>query len=148
MMGFPTETLPELYDSINLSLRLIHDNKHAEISAFYIYVPYPGCELYDLSIKEGFIPPKKLKDWTKFSRQQLYTPWIQDKKDILLNIALTSKFIDGRRINRLFEKTPLPKIIPEQLSKTFQKRWIKKDFKNHMDIKAINYIISKYVKVF
>jgi len=145
MMGFPTETIEELFDSLNVAIQLVKENKNAEISAFYIFVPYPGSALYDLSIKQGFVPPKTLEGWALFNRQQLYTPWIQDKKEMFQNIALTSKFIDRRRINRLFEKTRLPKFIPSLLGKLYQSRWGKKDFESHLDVKAINYAVSRMV---
>jgi len=148
MMGFPTETVPEIYESIDLSMQLFKENPNAEISAFYIYVPYPGCDLYDLSIKEGFVPPTKLEEWAVFSRQQLHTPWIQNNIGMMKNIALTSKFIDGKRMARLFKKTPIPGIAPQLLAKIYQRRWRKKDFKNYPDIKMVNFAASKVVKIF
>lgn len=148
MIGFPTETNEEIFDTVNLALQLLKENQKAEISGFYIYVPYPGCELYDLSLKQGFSPPQTLEGWAEFSRQQLYTPWIQDKKEMLKTIGLSSKFVDGRRINRIFEKTLIPRAIPLILSKIYQKRWQKKDFKNRIDLKMINFVINKMVKAF
>jgi radical SAM superfamily enzyme YgiQ (UPF0313 family) len=148
MMGFPTETVKEMHDSVSLALRLVKENPNAEISAFYIYVPYPGCDLYNLAMRLGFKPPKNLANWALFNRQQLYTPWIQKNIEMLKNIALTSKFVDGKRMGRLFENTWLPNFMPNILAKIYQRRWKKKDFHNHLDNKAIDYVTNKVVKLF
>lgn len=62
MFGFPTETENEIFDTINF-LKELKPN-WANIS---IFTPYPGTELYKLSLEKGLIsePP----DYTLYSHQ-------------------------------------------------------------------------------
>lgn len=148
VMGFPTETEAELYDSLDLAMRLLAENPRAEISAFYIYVPYPGCELFDFSVAQGFQPPNDLEGWACYHRQQRSTPWIQDKLTMLTMIVLTSKFIDGKRATRLFQKWHLPAFIPWLMGALYRRRWKQRDFKNHLDMKLLNLVVNRSIRIF
>lgn len=148
MTGFPTETMDEIKDTLRMSLKLVDDNPNAEISAFYIFTPYPGTEAYDLALENGFKPPTTLEEWGKFSRQQLLTPWIQDKSEMMENLTITSKFVDQRRIGRLFNKTWIPKFAPKLLGKLYRYRWDRENFKMSWDLKLLEWIITKQVNIF
>jgi len=65
IMGVPTETKEEINKTIELVLKLgrIHPNVYFNIG---LYIPYPGTELYDLAIKEGFKPPQNTEEWSKY----------------------------------------------------------------------------------
>ena len=145
MMGFPTETPQELFSTTDLALRLIKENKNAMITGFYVFAPYPGTELYELAIKQGFNPPKTLEAWSKFSRQHLATPWIQKNLPILKNIMYTSKLVDGRRLKDMF-KLPFSKTFLSYLGKLYQKRWQEHDFKEKLDIFLLDKIAKYYFK--
>lgn len=67
MTGFPTETLPEFQKTKDLIKGLISDNPKAKIWKLNCYTPYPGTALFDLAVQEGFVPPKKLKEWVNIS---------------------------------------------------------------------------------
>ena len=65
IIGFPTETWSEVKKTIDFSLKMC--DAHPNISmTFSIYTPYPGTKLYDLTIKNGFRPPKNLEGWGKY----------------------------------------------------------------------------------
>jgi radical SAM superfamily enzyme YgiQ (UPF0313 family) len=88
MMGFPTETIEDIRETVSLILRLLKDNKEA-IKDINIYTPYPGTPLLDLSVKHGFIPPKKLEDWVPFNWRTINrkrTPWITKEREKLLRM--------------------------------------------------------------
>ena len=148
MTGFPTETIDEIKETIRMSLKLLDDNPNSEIAAFYIFTPYPGTEAYDLALENGFRPPTTLEGWSRFSRQQLLTPWIQDKKELMENLAVTSKFVDQRRIARLFAKTRLPSFIPKLMGKLYRHRWDRENFKMTWDLKFVEWFINKQVNIF
>ncbi len=147
MMGFPSETQEEIFDSVKLILQLLKENPLSELAAFYVFVPYPGTELYDLSLQNGFKPPEKLEEWGVYSRQHSNTPWIQDKKELLQNLELTSKFVDTRRIARLFKGTLIPSFIPKILGKIFRGRWEKGNFKMSWDVRIGRLMIERKVKI-
>ena len=145
MMGFPTETKEDIFASIDLTLKLIKENPNADITAFYTYVPYPGTKLFDLAVRHGFKAPSDLEGWSNFSRHHSATPWIKDKKELMENLFFTSKFVDGKRINRLFDNKSFKRIPPYLLGFMYRRRWKRHDFKNKIDIKLLKYYIKKKV---
>lgn len=145
MAGFPTETREEIMDTVRMSLRLLGDNPKAEVSAFYIFAPYPGAELYDLSIQSGFVPPQSLEEWSQFHRHHLITPWIlnnPDMKDLLENLSITSKFVDGRRLARYAEGDKSLSEILQLLGFLYRRRWEREDFKLSWDFKIIEALVK------
>lgn len=67
IIGFPTETVNEIENTIKLIERLLLDNPHLEPPFVNIYTPYPGTPIFDLAVKEGFVPPKALEEWADIS---------------------------------------------------------------------------------
>jgi radical SAM superfamily enzyme YgiQ (UPF0313 family) len=64
MAGFPTETEEDIEKTIGLMNRLKEENPRAVIWKINQYTPYPGTELFDLAIQNGFKPPEKFEGWS------------------------------------------------------------------------------------
>ncbi len=64
MAGFPTETREDLVKTVRLMNRLKKENPRAVIWKLNEYTPYPGTELFDLAIQEGFKPPERFEEWS------------------------------------------------------------------------------------
>jgi len=137
MVGFPTETQEEVMQTVDLALRLLDENPKAQISGFYIFVPYPGTELFDLAVKEGFAPPDSLEKWAEYNRQHLKTPWVRDKERLFRNLIFSSKWIDGTRLQyRLktaFQGLPIPLFFCKYLGRFYRRKWRKHIFKTCID---------------
>lgn len=144
MCGFPTETRGEVLETVDFSLQLLKENPGARLTGFYIFTPYPGTELFDLAVEQGFKPPKSLGGWSRFSRQHLETPWIQDRLPMLQNIMYTSKFVDGKRLTHIFGNTILPKDLVEFVGRYYRKKWEKHRFKRGLDIILMR-LITKHL---
>lgn len=56
--GIPTETIEDVRETDRLLKEIRPD-----YTEFLAYMPYPGTPLYDLAVKEGFVPPTSLKEW-------------------------------------------------------------------------------------
>ena len=67
IIGFPTETVGEIDDTMMLIERLMSENPHLEPPFVNIYTPYPGTPMFDLAIEQGFMPPKTLEAWADIS---------------------------------------------------------------------------------
>lgn len=67
IIGFPTETVGEIDDTMMLIERLMSENPHLEPPFVNIYTPYPGTPIFDLAIEQGFVPPKTLEAWADIS---------------------------------------------------------------------------------
>lgn len=98
MMGFPTETEEDLAESISLALRLIDENPRADIS-FNIFTPFPGTELFDITIKNGLHAPERVEDWFSFNYRNLTqgAPWLSEKMRHLVEVLDFCIFLMGKR---------------------------------------------------
>jgi len=67
IIGFPTETVDEIRMTMELVQQLIDDNPNLENPFINIYTPYPGTPIFDLAVKQGFLPPSSLEEWAKIS---------------------------------------------------------------------------------
>lgn len=65
MAGFPTETEEDFEETRNLIRRLKEENPEAVVWKVNQYTPYPGTELFDIAVKNGFTPPAKFEEWSR-----------------------------------------------------------------------------------
>lgn len=148
MMGFPDESIDDFKQSISFCLELLKDNPNGRLSGFYVYTPYPGTESFDSALSKGFNAPNSLEGWSAFSRHHLKTPWIQDKAEMFKTILLTSKIIDGHAFDFLFDNTPFIFSIASIIAKKwYQHQWGKYNFKKTVDIKFLDFIYTKMLKL-
>jgi radical SAM superfamily enzyme YgiQ (UPF0313 family) len=70
--ALPTETV----DDIRQTDRLLKEIK-PDYTEFLVYMPYPGTELFDLAVKEGFQPPRTLEEWARMGTFDIRT--VEDK---------------------------------------------------------------------
>jgi radical SAM superfamily enzyme YgiQ (UPF0313 family) len=74
IVGFPHN--PD--EDLDLSLKFVAKAVLADRDITTImttYTPYPGSELYDMSIKAGFVPPEKLEEWSFHILTESKVPW-------------------------------------------------------------------------
>ena len=65
------------YDAIIELLDSIYRGQSSpNLFLLFVYTPYPGTPLYNLSLKLGMEEPKKLTDWTNFELNMRNTPWV------------------------------------------------------------------------
>ena len=93
--GYPTETMDELKDSVDLAMSMLKENKHA-YAPFFVACPYPGTSLFNIALQQGLEVPKSLEGWASFD-QTIPTkeniPWMDKKQfDVCKMLALTSYF--------------------------------------------------------
>jgi len=55
MIGFPDETEQEMMASVELARRLI--GVGADYTTFFIPIPFPGSQLYDIALRNGYLKP-------------------------------------------------------------------------------------------
>src|SRR3989338_1138889 len=87
MSGFPTETDEDLKMTVSLMLRLKEENPNIEYGTVKPVIVYPGTELFDVALKEGYQPPKRLEDWahvTWGNYSKLNYPWLSKKRKTML----------------------------------------------------------------
>jgi len=133
MGGFPTETSGDLRKTVNLSLKLLEQNKNATISNILIYTPYPGTDLYTIDSKYGFKQPQTMEGWVNYNTDTVNLPWLSKKrKDLLESLFICSLFFDkksdelnSQKIIRLLAKLYRP-IAKTRLRKMFFRFMVEK----------------------
>ena len=135
IIGFPTETMNEIYQTINVIDNIMSNNKKAIIALVKCYTPFPGTELYDLSLKLGFKPPKTLKEWSYFSYYDMHIPWLENKKKEIESISLISRFITS-----MFVQYGIKHYLMKAYHPFANLRWKYKIFIPFLDTFLLNYI--------
>lgn len=74
IVGFPGETEKEQSETHRLAeeLRLLRPQPETRV---HLFAPYPGTPLFNTAIEFGFVPPKSLKEWSKYDYYDSQTPW-------------------------------------------------------------------------
>jgi hypothetical protein len=82
MVALPSETRPEMLATISLMLEIKRRHPQAQF-AYQYFRPYPGSELYEVAVREGYTPPASLREWAQCQAVGVgYTgvdelPWIR-----------------------------------------------------------------------
>jgi len=96
MSGFPDETYQDIRKTVNLCLELMKDNKKAIISPICPYTPYPGTDLYQQAINDGFQDRQSLEEWVHSDYGD--NLWTSSKRmKSLRALFFTSMFLDVHR---------------------------------------------------
>ncbi len=100
IIGLPTETWDEIMDTVRLAIRISKVCPRV-IFSFYCYVPWPGSELYNLAVKEGFEPPKTVEGWSKLDWDLFKSHWSpkfgpEDLKDLRMIIKYVQNLNNER----------------------------------------------------
>jgi len=113
LTGVPTETVQDLKQTVDLLLRLLEENPNFRNSPIYNYTPYPGTEMYELAVKEGFVTPRDLEGWSRLGRWDLDSfskdspprrVWGKKSLKIFEYLYFTSLFLDDKA-----KEYPLPR---------------------------------------
>lgn len=87
MMGFPTETMEEIYRTVDLARRIRKENPGAQLETIGTYTPLAGTPLFPLAIEHGLEPPASLEGWKDWDFWEVdpegkRIPWF-DRRDRL-----------------------------------------------------------------
>jgi len=105
MVGFPFEGRRDIKKTMMLILRLLRDNKKAQISTIKVYTPYPKTELFEEIVRNGYRVPSKLKEWDNWYWSDINANYISKKikKDIKF-LTFLSLFFDDNSIDLINSK--------------------------------------------
>jgi len=106
MMGMPTETPDDLRLSLQLADQLIAENPKAA-KTFNIYTPYPGTELFQVSVQHGLTVPDRLEDWARFNFRSVQkgAAWITpETRRLIENLDFPLMFL-GTNFTNPYRKT-------------------------------------------
>ena len=67
ILGFPMETKEEGLETLNFMISLFGIKKQIRYT-LGMFLPYPGSDLFAISVEKGFKPPVRTEDWEDFDR--------------------------------------------------------------------------------
>jgi radical SAM superfamily enzyme YgiQ (UPF0313 family) len=127
MTGYPNETTAHVRQTLQLMLDLVAESRYARVTPLHLFSPYPGTELFDLSVKHGHAPPDTLAGWADVDFHQLDIPWLEPAmRRKLERASLATYFLDGRTVPEYFAGSRLMQIVAKVYSVVV--RWRAKRF--------------------
>lgn len=79
IIGFPGETEEDMNETLRVVRELRKMSPEFRVSIFY-FKPYPGNEIADRLIADGYKMPSGIQQWSDFDYVVKGSPWIPDKK--------------------------------------------------------------------
>lgn len=123
MAGFPGETFEDVKKTLGLMEQLKRDNPGAFLTSIKIATPFPGTELYDRCLMDGFVPPDTLEGWSDFFYNKSNFRWGTEREmRTLEKISYATYFFDQESMSRHFGKNRVLKLLIKIYSKTVEWR--------------------------
>lgn len=127
IIGFPTETKEEIWQTVDLGVALSEIFPDIVVT-FQTFIPYPGSYLYQLAIENGFRLPKDMSDYDTFDTftgkmDLTWIPWAdKDTKKLFYRIDKYGKLLThskGSNMMRTLGKEALYRISKARLKSRF-----------------------------
>lgn len=96
IVGFPHEPPESITESLRVAKELRAMSSDFEVAFFY-YKPYPGNEIADMLVRDGYQFPKTLREWADFDYVGSSGPWVTHEK---YNLVERFKFYQRLAWNR------------------------------------------------
>ena len=133
MLGFPNEIEEDRKATLSIIIKIIEENNKAMIGIVSIFSPYPGCELYEDSLKKGFVPPATMEEWAGMSVTSTDMKFVEKPlRKKLENISFMSRFVDGISVDRYLKNKPLMRFLAMRYVPVVRSRWKKGAFTSFM----------------
>jgi len=145
IVGFPTETREEIFETVDLVLKLLDENPNALVNSLSPLTPLPGTQLLKQAVADfGFMEPRRLEDWIQVTRGKQERPWL-DKRQLSLVRFLyyTSYFLCSAE--RYSQKFKIPKWILRLYSKSVSFRWKHKLMWLNWEIPVLRLIFKHFI---
>lgn len=115
--GVPTETEEDIRATTTMIFKLLEENPHCQISGFNQFTPYPGTELFNLSVQYGLKPPHDLEGWIDFDESDCAknNPWIDHRRKRLLDTLYFTGFFIDHKFHEHFTGTSWRNILFRQI---------------------------------
>ena len=131
MCGFPRSPKGDLKETVFFINEAKRVNRDVKIKLFF-FTPYPGSQLYQEAIRNGFQPPRSLEEWSRYTLSNRNMPYLDPEYE-RFSLWFTEKYfpkITGKRaisweeVIQTFQKSSRPtsfKSISNLASRLFKK---------------------------
>lgn len=106
VIGWPTETVAERQETIDLVLRLQEINPKAAVYPLWVYIPYPGTILFNRAVELGFKQPTTLEGWGNYFWGKARVPWLKNPRQYEIIHELSPLAWNNKTWKRLSNKSP------------------------------------------
>jgi len=79
IVGFPDEPPQSVIETLRLAKQLRAMSPDFHVAIFY-YKPYPGNEIADMLLRQGYSFPRSLEEWAEFDYVGSSGPWVSAEK--------------------------------------------------------------------
>jgi len=102
LSGIPEETIDDMYQSVDMILRLMEDNPNASFSGMNQFIPFPGSELYEKCKEFGYKEPDTLEEWAKIDTHyhRGTSPWLDRKTEATLHAIQAALMFADNKVER------------------------------------------------
>lgn len=127
IIGFPTETWDDIYQTIDLGVSLSELFPDIVVT-FQTFIPYPGSHLYDIASQSGFSLPANMSEYDRFdtykgTMELSWLPWADARtKTVFYRIDKYGKMLThskGSNIARTIGKEFLYRLSKARLRSRF-----------------------------
>jgi len=119
VIGWPTETIVERQQTIDLIIKLQKMHKKIAVYPLWIYIPYAGTPLFDRAVAMGFKSPQSLEEWGNYFWGKAHIPWLANPKEYEIIHELSPFAWYGKSLADLKNKS-VANIIRHSLIKIFR----------------------------
>jgi len=110
----PQRSLKREYHACTNLVRKLYNIATDDRFAMFVYTPYPGTPLYEISLKNGVKVPETLDGWGEFGLTTAHIPWMSDKHLKLTDFMMNYIFVHSkptRHRGKQFQEQSLVKKI-------------------------------------
>jgi len=133
IVGFPGETEEAFNKSLEFAVYLGSLSDYFDIPIFY-FKPYPGSDITNQAVEQGFKLPETLDEWDKFDYMGSVSPWMSDDRFRLAeNVKFYLRLSQTRR-KILFPFKQMAKLRLQKMWFTLPfEKWLKNTTKKFLD---------------
>jgi radical SAM superfamily enzyme YgiQ (UPF0313 family) len=132
IVGFPDESEKSVYASLEM-IKLLRSKSSAFQTPIFYFKPYPGSEITQQAVENGYDLPNDLESWSEFDYvDSKGGPWVSDQKYTLIEnfkfysniawrkknrLAAPVKYLARWRCKKNYFRFPIEKIVSDKLFK-------------------------------
>jgi radical SAM superfamily enzyme YgiQ (UPF0313 family) len=148
IIGFPQESRDDVIATVN-AVRRVSEIMPAAVQRLKIFSPYPGSNLYQMTVEKGYKAPATLEEWGKFTREHCDLPYIRNPwwYKCISYVTFFNFYSQTEIIGSIGSSKPIfrPVIAVYKLLSTF--RWKRNFFSFPIEFMVLDLSRKIYMKV-
>ena len=141
IIGFPTETLGDMYETVSLIHQLRKDNPYVVSQNINLFSPYPGTELWGTCLRMVFEAPTSIEQWSEYHHLNMN---FGDYSKTMTNVMKSMSELSYYTAGIVYENFPTYlKVLSYPLRKWCDYRFKNNLFDMRADLEAVKFVRDK-----